>query len=621
MADFGIYFQVVNTLPVPLHFSRFKSAEGGACTYNGPQSIPNDGKPHRVHLNDPRASVGAEGTAYFIADIDGVVREYAWYGDCPVWSPKNRAHGPGVSDYNRGGHPLTVTIAVDESTNGWKPAERLVHHVFVLMLENRSFDHMLGYWDGSGNDAVTGAPTHINGLSGSESNSVDGTPYPVTKGADWRMPLDPLHEFCDVLAQVAGPAAKYDRSGPYPSINMSGFAADYSKAGGQAPGEIMKCYDPTQLPVLTTLAAEFAVCDAWYSSMPGPTWPNRFFMMAASAGGLDRSPDSTQIVAWEAGIPAGFSFQHGSLFDAVRKSGGYRIYRGDRGPLVGSIPISGALKGVSHITDVYPFSRFPSDVKGDYPYAFTLIEPNYGNAADNTYLGGNSQHPMDDVRSGEALIKITYEAIRNSPLWQSSLLIVTWDEHGGFYDHVAPGPAAKPGDIITTPGPVNLYGFDFDTLGVRVPAVVISPFIERNVIDHRLYDHSSIPATVETLFRLSPLTHRDAAAADVTPLLTLTSPRPTPTSLPAAEVATTVSAASTAPSDDGELIGASNLAGFLHVAMRIHLEMAPAGQRQEIVDHVAALQTRAEARAYIRDVVAKLNAADGVVENASEPVV
>src|SRR6266699_865279 len=170
------------------------------------------------------------------------------------------------------------------------------------------------------------------------------------------------------------------------------------------------------------LAREFAVCDSWYASMPGPTWPNRFFMMAASAGGLDHSPTTAEMVEWE--TVNGYQFEHGSIFDHLSSRGRqWRLYRGDRGPVSGSIPIASALKGIK-IWDAYPFSRFAADVRsGYYPWDFTFIEPNYGDVGSG-YKGGQSQHPLDDVRNGEALIKETYEALRNSDLWASSLLIV-----------------------------------------------------------------------------------------------------------------------------------------------------------------------------------------------------
>jgi len=619
--DFGVYVQITNGLPVPLSFSRFVPSVDGCCTYDGPATIPNDNHPHQVHLDDPCSGIGAEGTAYFTAVVDGTVREYAWHGNCPVWSATNTADGPGVTTFNDGGHPLTVTVAIDASTPGWSVAERLIHHVFVLMLENRSFDHMLGFSGITGTDPATHEQTAVNGLDGTQENSYGGARYPVTAGADDSMPFDPAHEFPDVLVQLSGAGATYQPGGPYPSIDNSGFVDNYVKAGGKAnPAEIMKCFTPSELPVLNALARYFAVCDNWSASMPGPTFPNRLFAMAGSSGGLDRSPSTAQLVKWE--TVQGFTFEHGSLFDALTANQHtWRIYRGDRGPVSGSLPSAGALKNVQLALDVRGYSRFANDLQGNYPYEFTWIEPNYGSAVDDTYRGGTSQHPVDDVTAGEQLIKDTYEAIRNSPIWQSSVLIVTWDEHGGFYDHVAPAAAVEPGDKIMTPGDVNQFGFVFDRYGVRVPAVVVSPFIEANLVDHRAYDHASIPATVERLFGFGALTQRDAHAADVTPLLTRSTPRDTPTHLPNPAVSAKPAALAAPLSAAGaaEPVGHSNLAGFVHVALRIHLQMTPPEEHPAILAHVAALTTRGDALAYLEDIASKFNeTTDSPVGSARE---
>lgn len=167
---------------------------------------------------------------------------------------------------------------------------------------------------------------------------------------------------------------------------------------------------------------------------------------------------------------------------------------------------------------------------------FVFIEPKY--SADKFdvegpghFQCGNSMHPVDDVTHGEQLIKTVYESIRNSPHWDKSLLVITFDEHGGFYDHVKPPSAIPPGDVVTES--YVQYGFTYDVLGVRVPALAISPLIGRGVIDHTQYDHTSILATVERLFGTRNLTNRDNAANDVLHLLSLTEPRSdTPTSLP-----------------------------------------------------------------------------------------
>jgi phospholipase C len=139
-----------------------------------------------------------------------------------------------------------------------------IKHVFVLMLENRSFDHMLGLSGITGTDALTGNPTAINGTSAANQNIYNEKPYPITPGADLVMPFDPSHEFPDVVQQLCGEGVMYT-GGAYPAINNSGFVADYAatiaKENPAATnfGEIMKCYSADQLPILNQLANEFCV--------------------------------------------------------------------------------------------------------------------------------------------------------------------------------------------------------------------------------------------------------------------------------------------------------------------------------------------------------------------------
>lgn len=298
------------------------------------------------------------------------------------------------------------------------------------MLENRSFDHMLGF-------------INNNDISQYSNSYTYGTPpkphiYHPKMPARCAMQYDPGHEFCDVLEQLCGPNVPYPPAGKYPAINNSGFVTDYattkSKDEGGATGnfcEIMRCYDTrSQLPVMTALVDNFTLCDNWFASIPGPTWPNRFFVHAASSGGLDHSPSMGEIIEWE--TIHGFSFPGKSIYHMLHKhKKKYRLYRGVSWPPEGAIPGVAALKGIQ-LWDTRDYKHFEEDVNGKYKYDYTFIEPNYGDIISNTYKGGTSQHPMDDVRGGEALIKSTYEALRGSPIWKNSLLLITYDEHGGF---------------------------------------------------------------------------------------------------------------------------------------------------------------------------------------------
>ena len=331
-----------------------------------------------------------------------------------------------------------------------------IKHVFVLMLENRSFDHMLGFSGITGTDAATGQPTAIDGLKGTESNTYAGVTYRVTPGAPDRSPHDPPHGFPGVLEQLCGEGAVY-ASGAYPPINNTGYVSAYAKAHPDLPDGAMRCFTPDQVPVLTALAREFAVCDRWFCSMPGPTEPNRWFVHAGTAGFFDEGPTRAEYAAAFSSPLSGIAFAQGTIFDRLKEGGQkWRIYACD------SFPNVAMLKGVSRTFDIDDFEDFASDVASpSYDAAYTFIEPSYD--AFDDYEGGNSHHPLGSVRAGELLIKQTYEALRRSPIWESSMLIITYDEHGGFYDHVVP-PATRP-----TGSKGRRHGFTFDRLGPESP--------------------------------------------------------------------------------------------------------------------------------------------------------
>ena len=487
-----------------------------------------------------------------------------------------------------------------------------IEHVFVLMLENRAFDHMLGFSKIAGTDAdpeKKNAKTQIEGLPAGASNTYNGVPYPAVGPAPCVMPADPGHEFENVLMQLCGPGAAYPAAGAYPAITNSGFVASYvATGGGAAPGEVMKSFGPDQLPVLNALANEFVICDHWHASIPGPTWPNRMFVHAASSNGLDHSPSNQEIVEWEV---VGFEFKNGHIFDQLRSKGiPWRIYAGDDFPMVA------ALKGV-HFTDISHYSELAGDLQSAaFPYRYVFIEPSYHVLDD--YQNSTSQHPRTDINLGEGLIKETYEAIRSSAVWNTSLLIITWDEHGGFYDHVTPPAAVPPGD--TGPyDPYNNFHFTFQQYGPRVPGLVISPLIPKNLIDHRLYDHASVPATLESLFGLSAMTERDRKASSLQRLVTLTVARPdTPPTLPAAAVTPAVGMplmmlkppdlSTVQVARPQETVNSGLLPAIVHSAMRQDLQVSPPQQREQILARVKAIHTREEARQYLADVQKKVRA-------------
>lgn len=500
-----------------------------------------------------------------------------------------------------------------------------IRNIFVLMLENHSFDHLLGF---------SGLPG-VNGLSGNESNCYTdpktGKTYTcqVSKGAKDPMPSDPGHEFLDTLEQLCGPGtANPFPKGPYPPIDNTGFVANYAtsntESSKQEPSppplddicDLMHCANSAEeVPALYQLARDFAVCDHWFASMPGPTWPNRFFAMGASSGGLDDSPSSKQIRKWELKMKTpGFCYPRGSIFDLMRhRDHRYRLYIDRSGPhLLGTFPVAGALKHLS-LLNFHSFSRLATDLQDPYPYPFTFIEPNYGDIYANTYKGGSSQHPTDTLAAGDNLIAQTYNAIRNSPVWKNSLLIIAYDEHGGFYDHVSPpGNAPPPND--GSGDTWNTCGFNFEQYGVRVPAVVVSPLIKKGTVDNTLYDHAAIPKVVEELLGLPALTDRDAAAASLLDLLSLEQPRDDcPERLPATEIVDRpdISFLADGPSEDDDepLPETGNCIGFLHIALKTNLELTQVDgdQHRAMVEEVLNLKTKGEARAYMRQVANKVS--------------
>lgn len=509
-----------------------------------------------------------------------------------------------------------------------------ITNVFTLMLENHSFDHLFGFSDYN---------STINKLTGNESNTYKGTSYQVNEKAVDPMPVGPGHEFMNTLVQLCGEGTTNPfPGGTYPAINNSGFVADYAAEGaaGDDCGDVMDCCDPSsKLPNLYKLAQNFALCDNWFSSMPGPTWPNRLFAMGASSSGLDDSPTSGQIKTWE--TVSGFTYTNGSIFDQLKKyTLKYRLYNDMDNQFTsapnhasGQFPVVAGLKNIS-LSDVNSLETFRQDLCDPYPYQFTWIEPNYGDASGD-FSGGSSQHPKDTLKAGDKMIADIYDTIRTSPYWWTSVLIITYDEHGGYYDHLAPPAATPPGDNPNYG--LNINGFDFSQYGVRVPAVVVSPFTPKGAIDHTLYDHTSVLKTLESIWKMTSLTNRDKGANDLMNSLS-SDPRRTDTPIAISAkissssttgsfivepediaepqaVAGSVSAtasADTAELDARPLPERGNIIGFLHVALKAEVDLSDGSDasKQAIIDHFkATVHTYGDARAYFKKVAAEVAAA------------
>jgi phospholipase C len=347
-----------------------------------------------------------------------------------------------------------------------------IKHFVVLMMENRSFDHMLG--------ALQSPAYKIDGLSNAGANANGaGQSIAPTRDARYSGDLtdDPHHDFDDVTEQLFGTMTPAAGAAP----DMSGFVRNFERYAGAGGANVMKCFDPAQLPVLSALATSYAVCDRWFCSVPGPTLPNRLYAHAGtSRGRLDMSPDyvgpfkTIYEVLWNLQIESAIFYHDWS----------------------GTLSFEFTL---THQSEIYAtFDRFVELCKNDRLPAYSFIEPRYNpQSSGGASLPANDQHPDHDVAAGELLIRRVYEALRsNDAVWQSSVLLVVYDEHGGLYDHVPPGACVSP-DGMTSVSPA----FDFTRLGPRVPAVIVSPYVAAGTIIHdRIFDHTSIIATAMQLF-------------------------------------------------------------------------------------------------------------------------
>jgi phospholipase C len=352
-------------------------------------------------------------------------------------------------------------------------------HIVVLMMENRSFDHMLG--------SLKAVDSRIDGVTDQLSNpDTTGAPVKPQPTAEFQGQLnpDPDHHFPAVDLQIFG-------GDPARVANMQGFVKSYfnQRRDVEHSQKIMYYFKQSDLPVLTTLALEFAVFNRWFASIPGPTICNRAFAhYGTSFGRVDMNPFD---------IIEPFKSIYTRLIKATPKHTA-KVYYYDT--TSSTMEVANLLQNQPELFGTY--KQFLSDCdKGLLP-DYSFVEPNYNDhETDSGEEVANDQHPDHDVQAGELLIAEVYMRIKRNPkLWANTALLVVYDEHGGIYDHVVP-PACSP-DKFTAPANSTGTGmeFKFDRLGVRVPAILISPWIPKNTVVDRVFDHASIPATVTKFF-------------------------------------------------------------------------------------------------------------------------
>ena len=378
-----------------------------------------------------------------------------------------------------------------------------IQHVVVLMLENRSFDSMLGRLYPNDPD--------FRGLTLNEFNKYGNGQFGVwndkgmTAATACIPDPDPGEAFIDMNFQLFGAAGRSDNP-----PTMCGFAENYVTQAKGAAAAVMHYFSPEQVPVISTLAKAFGVSDCWHASAPCQTWPNRFFAhTGTSLGYVDNKAFP---------IP----FRAPSIFSRLEEHDRtWRVYFHD-------MPQSMLLRDVwaLAITHYRSFRQFLADADQGALPNYSFIEPGYFADLFDNFMP-NDEHPPHNLVHGEKLIADVYNAVRNSRCWKNTLLIITYDEHGGCYDHVQP-PRAVPPDS-------NVSAFKFNTYGVRVPAVLVSPYIppgskirppqNADGSEPTPFDHTSIIKTLRELFDLGgQLTARDEAAPSLVGALRLAAP-------------------------------------------------------------------------------------------------
>jgi phospholipase C len=348
-----------------------------------------------------------------------------------------------------------------------------IDHVVVLMQENRSYDHYFGR-------------LHFEGQTGSLPTPNRGNPNPL--GGP---PVKPYLTTtpCDV-ADVS-----HSWNGTHRQINggrMDGFTTTNEHPDDPTGRRAMSYYDDATLPFYYGIANQFAIADRYFSSVPGPTFPNRYYLLTGTSFGYIRNE-----------IPSS-AFTQKTIFQALDEASpprSWKIY-------LASIQVELLFEYVQQRPDhVAPISQYFVDAaNGTLPnVAFVESDP-LGPVGTRT-----DEHAPYNVQLGQKFTHDVVQALVDSPNWSSSAFFLTYDEHGGYYDHVAPPSAVPPDDIPPKLQPGDVPGA-FDLLGPRVPTIVVSPYAKPHHVSHTVYDHTSILKFIETRFGLPALTRRDAAA-------------------------------------------------------------------------------------------------------------
>jgi phospholipase C len=349
-----------------------------------------------------------------------------------------------------------------------------IEHVVVVMMENHSFDNMLGML-GRGDGFLLGP---------------DGRPTAALPDGHGGL----VHAF-----HMPTPCQS---DGVSQSWNAGHRSYDHGTNRGfveATTGEAMGYFLGSDMPFTWGLARTFPIADRWFASVMAQTNPNRRYLISGTSLGLVDD-------AFPAALPP-----NGTIFDSFNRYGiTWRDYYSDF-PTVGTyLPLLGA---PGYAENLVAMSQFFEDAAAGSLPQFSLLEPNYST---------QSEENPQDVQFGDQYLSAVVGAVVHGPQWPKTLLVWTYDEWGGWYDHVPPPAAVIPDDVPPDLPPGSQPG-TFGRYGFRVPAGVVSPYARRDFVSHVVYDHTSILKTVEAKWNLPALTRRDASAADVLAMVDLRS--------------------------------------------------------------------------------------------------
>jgi len=436
------------------------------------------------------ADANADGTGSTGSDSSGAGPDTSG-GPTSLTSDPDTTGNSASADSSSGGDPSSSSG--DESSTGdppldceddggLTPEELLaeIDTIVVVCMENRSFDHYFG-------SAAFLEGWQIDGLTGNETNpDLDGNDVQVFHLTNYQ-PADPPHGWDSVHAQ-------------WNAGFMDGFVREHQMVNPDSYTEVMGYHTREDLPALYGLAESYTLCDRWFCSVLGATWPNRFFLHCASSGGQQENlPEIGLTKIWDVLEEAGVSGTN---------------YYSDVAWVWGAF----ANPLASYTDSIDEF--FTAAAEGSLPQ-FVIIDPNFGLLG---AAGGNDDHPDHDITMGQVFLQSVYQALAESPQWDRCLLVITYDEHGGFYDHA---------QTLQTMDDMP----QFEQLGVRVPSVVIGPYVRRGCVNSTKLEHVSIIKTATVRHGLPSINVRVDDANDLSSCIdpsTLGRPRP-PVRLPPIE--------------------------------------------------------------------------------------